>query len=147
MLITELPTKKLGRPLLRGKTLEKELRAYLIDLGKAGGVVNAEIAMASAKGLVKKTESRLLAENGGYIIFTKEWAHYLLGWMGLVKRKANSKVKISMNDFDELKEHFLCSISALVLMEEIPVALILNWDHTTLKYVPVSCWIMAEQDA
>ena len=62
-----------------------------------------------------------------------------------MKRKANSKVKISVNDFDKLKEHFLCSISVLVLMEEIPDALILNWDHTALKYVPVSCWTMAEQ--
>ena len=47
--ITELPTKKLDCPLLLGETLEKEPRAYLIDLGKAGGIVNAEIAMASAK--------------------------------------------------------------------------------------------------
>ena len=88
-----------------------------MDLGKAGGVVNAEIAMASAKGLVKKKDSRLLAENRGYMVFTKDWAHRLLGRMGLVKRKANSKVKISANDFDKLKEHFLCSISALVLMD------------------------------
>ena len=42
-------------------------------------------------------------------------------------------------------KHFLCSVSALVLMEEIPDALILNWDHTALKYAPVSCWTMAEQ--
>ena len=32
-------------------------------------------------------------------------------------------------------------------MEEIPDALILNWDHTALKYVPISCWTMAEQGA
>ena len=100
--------------------------------------MNAEIAMASAKGLVRRKDSRLLAENGGYLVFTKNWAHHLLARMGLVKRKANSKVKITAEDFDELTEHFLCSISAIVLMEEIPSALILNWDHTALKYVPVS---------
>ena len=126
MSITELPTKKFGCPLLLGETLEKELQAYLKDLGKAGGVVNAEIAIASTKELVRKTDSKLLAENGGYMVFTKDWAHHLLGRMGLVKRKANSEVKISVNDFDELKEHFLCSISARVLMEEIPDALILT---------------------
>ena len=145
--ITELPSKSLGRPLLLGETLEKELRAYLIELGKAGGIVNAEIAMASAKGLVKKANSRVLAENGSHMFFTKDWAHHSLGRMELVKRKANSKVKISVNDFEEQKEHFLCSISALVLMEEIPEPLILNWDHTALKYVPVSCWTMAKQGA
>ena len=30
-------------------------------------------------------------------------------------------------------------------MEEIPPALILNWDHTGLKYVPVSSWTMAKE--
>ena len=30
-------------------------------------------------------------------------------------------------------------------MEEIPSSLILNWDHTGLKYVPVSSWTMAPQ--
>ena len=102
--ITELPTKRLGHSLLLGETLEKELQAYLKDLGKAGKVVNAEIAIASAKGLMRKTDSRLLAENGGYMVFTKDWAHHLLGRMGLVKRKANSKVKISVNGFDELRK-------------------------------------------
>ena len=70
-----------------GETLEKELWAYLMDLGKAGRVVNAEIAMVGAKGLVRKKDSQLLAENGGYMVFTKDWAHHLLAWMGIVKRK------------------------------------------------------------
>ena len=107
--ITELPNKKLGHPLLLGETLEKELRAYLIELGKAGGVVNAEIAMASPKGLVKKSDSKLLGENGGHMFFTKDWAHQLRGRMRLVKRKANSKFKISVNDFEEQKKHF-CAV-------------------------------------
>ena len=81
------------------------------------------------------------------MFFTKDWDHHLLGWMRLVNSKANSKVKISVNNFEKQKEHFLCSISALVLMEEIPEPLILNWDHTTLKYVTVSCWTMAKQGA
>ena len=115
-----------------------------MDLGKASRVVNAEIAMTGGKGLVRRKDSRLLAENGGYMVFTKDWVHHLLAQIGLVKRKANKKVKISAN---EMKEHFLCSISAIVLMEEISDALILNWDHTVLKYVPVSCWTMAEQGA
>ena len=32
-------------------------------------------------------------------------------------------------------------------MEEIPSSLILNWDHTGLKYVPVSSWTMAKEGA
>ena len=71
----------MGHPLLLGETLEKEFRAYLMNLGKAGGVVNAEIAMAGAKGLVRRKDSRLLTENGGYMVFTKVGPIiYLLGW-------------------------------------------------------------------
>ena len=73
----ELPTKKLGCPLLLGETLEKELRAYLIDLGKAGGVVNAEIA----KGLVRRKDSRFLAEMEGTWFSQRTGPIiYLLGW-------------------------------------------------------------------
>ena len=75
-----------------------------------------------------KKDSRMLAENGGYVVFTKDWAHYLLLRMGYVKRKANSKVKITVSNFEELKVNFLCDIKAIVLMEEIPSSLILNWD-------------------
>ena len=44
------------------------------------------------------------------MFITKDWAHHLLAQMGLVKRKASSKVNISANDFDEMKEHF-CAVS------------------------------------
>ena len=76
--IKELPTKKIGQHLMLGKDLDKQVQAYLKELGRIGGVVNAAIAMASAKGIVRKKDSRMLAENGGHIVFTKDWAYYLL---------------------------------------------------------------------
>ena len=145
--IKELPTKKIGRSLMLGKDLDKQMQAYLKELGRIGGVVNAVIAMASAKKIVRKKDSRMLAENGGHVVFTKDWAHYLLLRMGYVKRKANSKVKVTMSNFEELKVNFLSDVKAVVLMEEIPPSLILNWDHTGLKYVPVSSWTMAKEGA
>ena len=39
----------------------------------------------------------------------------------------------------------MADIRAIVEMEEIPPALILNWDHTGLKYVPVLSWTMAKE--
>ena len=80
--IKELPTKKIGRPLMLGKDLDEQVQAYLKELGRIGDVVNAAIAMASAKGIVRKKDSRMLAENGGHVVFTKDWAHYLLLRMG-----------------------------------------------------------------
>ena len=145
--VKELPNKKAGRPLMLGEALDGQVKAYLTELGRVGGVANIAIAMASARGIVRKKDSRMLAENGGYVVFTKDWAHYLLLCMGYVKRKANSKVKITVSNFEELKVNFLCDIKAIVLMEEIPSSLILNWDHTGLKYVPVSSWTMAKEGA
>ena len=128
-----------------GEDLDKQVQAYLLELGKVGGVVNRQIAIASAKGIVRKKDSRMLAENGGHVLLTKDWAHYLLLRMGYVKRKANSKVKITVQNLEEMRYNFLCEIKAIVTMEEIPSSMILNWDHTGLKYVPVSSWTMAKQ--
>jgi len=91
LLFTELPAKKIGRPLMLGEAMDKKLQWYLLDLNKVGGVVNAEIAIASGKGLVRKKDSRLLAENGSYMVFTKDWAHYLLARMGFVKGRQTVK--------------------------------------------------------
>jgi len=44
----------------------------------------------------------MLAENGGHVVL-KDWAHYLLVRMGYVKRKGNTKAKISIENFDELQ--------------------------------------------
>ena len=87
----------------------------------------------------------MLAENSGHVLLTKDWANYLLLRMGYVKRKANNKVKIIVENFEEMKYNFLCEIKAIVTMEEILSSVILNWDHTGLKYVPVSSWMMAKQ--
>ena len=52
-------------------------------------------------------------------------------------------MKITVENFEENCINFLCDIKGIVTMEEIPSSLILNWDHTGLKYVPVSSWTMA----
>ena len=39
--------------------LDKQVQVYLLELGKVGGVVNKEIAIASARGIVCKKDSRM----------------------------------------------------------------------------------------
>ena len=53
--------------------------------------------------------------------------------MGYVRRKANTKTKIAVTDFDELKSQFLIDIRTLRELEEVPDCLVLNWDQTTIK--------------
>ena len=55
--------------------------------------------------------------------------------MGYVKRKVCSKAKVAVPNFDEVRANFLCNIKAIVEMEETSLSLILNWDHTSLKYI------------
>ena len=142
--IGKLPEKKTGRPLMLGETLDKEVQAYIQETRKVGGVVNARIAIACATGILRRRNSNLLAVNDGHVVLTKGWARYILHRLGYVKRKSNSKAKVTPDDFTQLKSNFLADIRAIVEMEEIPAALILNWDHTGLKYVPVSSWTMAK---
>ena len=65
--------------------------------------------------------------------------------MGYVKRKATTKAKISPVFFEQLKTQFLSDVRTVVTMENIPPELIINWDQTGIKYVPISCWTLAQK--
>jgi len=145
MVVNELKEKKNGRPLMLGEDLDRKVRAYIQDTRRLGNAITTRVVMAGALGIVKKKDKNLLAENGGHIVINKSWARYLLQCMNYVKRKACSKAKVTVPNFDEVKANFLCDIKATVEMEEIPPPLIINWDHTSLKYVPSSSWTMAKE--
>ena len=50
--VTELPSKKKGRPLLLGEKLDQQVKTYLHALRSSGAVVNTAIALARAQGIV-----------------------------------------------------------------------------------------------
>ena len=96
------------------------------------------MVVASAKGILMYKDSSLLSR----INLTKGWAKYLLHRMGFVKRKATSKAKVTVDNFEELKEQFLLEINQVIVMDEIPADLVINFDQTGLHFVPVSEWTM-----
>ena len=52
----------------------------------------------------------------------------LFAW-GICEKKANSKMKITVENFEEHSIKFLCEIiKGIVTMEDIHSSLILNWD-------------------
>ena len=65
---------------------------------------------------------------------------------GFTKRRANSKSKLAPANFADAKEQYLIDIHSVVKMEEIPDVhvLIINWDQTAMKIVPLS-WMMEKQ--
>ena len=76
---------------------------------------------------------------------TKDWAKYLMERMGFVKRRASTKAKVSVSDFNQLKAQFVFDVKAVIEMEDIPCKLVINWDQTGIHYVPVSSWTMAKE--
>ena len=118
-----------------------------MKLREVGGIVNSAIARASARGIIRMNNPKLLASNGGHIVLTKKWSKYLLKRMGFVKRKANSKARANVDDFVEVKTNYLADIRAIISLEEVPPCLIINWDYTLASnmYVPVSSWTMAKE--
>ena len=79
--------------------------------------------------------------NTAIVTVKKERAKYLLSKMKFVKRKASTKksAMITVSNFDD---NFLMDIKAVVVKEEVPDDMILNWNQTTIKYIPVSNWTM-----
>ena len=116
---------------------------YLKKIRGEGGVVSASIVVATSKGILQSIDWTQLAEFGGHIRLSREWAYKLLRRMNFVKRKATTaKSKYAPDDFARVKQAFLDEVVQVVEMEEIPAELILNWDQTGINLAPVSSWTM-----
>lgn len=137
-----LPSKKMGRPLLLGNDIDKQVQAYITYLRSGHSVVNTAIVLAVAEGIVKGIDPNLLAGHGGSINLTKDWAKSLMRRMGLSKRKATTKSTLSQYNFKEVREFYLNNIAYIAVIEEILLPLIINWDQTGTCYVLVSEWTM-----
>ena len=143
--VQELVPKKRGRPLMVGEELDEQVREYIRELRKLWVIINAHVVIAVGMGLVLNKDANLLEENGGHISLTKHWARYLLSRMGFVKRRANTKSKVSVEQFDELKELFLLDFNNVIEMDDVPEELVINWDQTGINYVPISSWTMEKE--
>ena len=121
---------------------------YLQKVRDGGGVVTERIAIAAARGILLSYNKAKLAEFGGHIALTNQWAYSLLNRMDFVQRKATTaKSKHTPENFSSLKKYFLDDVATTVLMEDIPPELILNWDQTGIKIVPSSTWTMNTRGA
>ena len=62
--------------------------------------------------------------------------------MGYVKQKCSIAGKVSVKHFEEVREEFLADLKAEVLMHDIPIDLVFNWNRTGIKLVPTGEWTM-----
>ena len=107
---------------------------------KRGTPISSHVVIGVARGL--KHNRSFLNDFGGPITLTKDWAICVMRCMGYIKRRANSKSKVLPQDFKDIKEQYLFNVKSIVLMEDIPQEMILNWDQVGMKIVPSSAWIM-----
>lgn len=93
-----LPKGDQGRPVLLGK-YDSMVSDYVKKMRDAGGVINSQIAMGIAKGIVIHHDKTLLSDNGGWIEINKSWAQSFLRRIGFTKRKGTKNVKTLPSDF------------------------------------------------
>ena len=127
-----------------GEELDKQVQAYVEESRKQGGPLNTAILIAVGTGIVMSDEL-FKAQYGSNVNLTKDWAKYLMHRMGLVKQRASTKAKFSIENFEEVKKLFLHDIKYIRLLDEIPNDLIINFDQTGINYVSVSSWTMEKQ--
>ena len=123
------------------------LDSFFMTMGGGGGVVSPTVTLAAATGIILAKDASLLAENRGEIDLSKEWAQRMMRRMVYVKRKAPTGAKVDPEVFKELQGRYLSNIRSVVKMESIPPDLIINWDQTAIKYVPVSTGPKSRKEA
>lgn len=64
-----------------------------------------------------------------------------------VKWRGNTKSKVTVEDFEKVKEAFLLEAKNAVLMDENFTWVITKFDQMWINYVPVSSWSMEEEGA
>ena len=139
MVVESLATKKRGRPPLLGSTLDKKLQDIIVSLRRRGTPIGTSVIIGIGRGLLLKHSRSSMNEFGGDITLGKEC---ILRRMGFSKRRANSKFKMLVSDFETVKDDFCNDVKCVVKMEDIPV---INWDQTAMKIVPSSSWTMEKR--
>ena len=133
-LIISLPNATLGRPLLIGK-FDDEVAQYIRNLRLSGGIVNSNIVIAAAKGIIGHKSPSFLRDYGGSLrnyrssdecMNAKKWAESFLLRRGYVKRKATKAARKLPTDFPELKLAYLKRIQEEVKSNAIPLQLLFN---------------------
>lgn len=141
--LSEFPRNPRGVKPLLGE-LDCDIQAYIRELRRCGGIVNAQICIAAALGIVRVRKPTLLPEFGGTLVLDKPWAKSFLNRLGFVRRKATKAARKLPGDFHLVRDKFHETVTSLIKEFDIPDNLVINFDQTGVKLAPVSVWTMEE---
>ena len=119
--------KKQGRLLLLADAMDHQVQEYVKDLRKCGLPINTSLVVAAGEGIVVSKYAGSDDVEGSMFNLTTDWAKPLLGRMGYVMRKACSKSKVDVAQFEVLKSEFLPETQNIVCMDSIPLELVINF--------------------
>ena len=135
-------TEPTGRPPMLG-ALDKQVQSYLRSVSDRGGAISRTVAVSVAKTLIKRYPKVV-----GKVEVTETWAQSLLRRMGFVRRaKTSAKVEIPEGARKEIEYQFLHQVVSMIERHNIPDELVLNFDQTPTKLVPVGRMTMAQRNS
>ena len=125
-----------------GDEIDQKVQLYIKQVSNRGGVISRSIAISVAKVLLERDESF------GKIKITETLAKSLLKRMGYVRRaKTSSTVDIPDGARKEIEYQYLYDIVSAVEKWNIPPDLVVNFDQTPSKLVPVGCSTLAKRNS
>ncbi len=143
----DMSPKPRGRPVKLGDILDSQVQEHIKGVRAAGGVVNRTIVIATGIGIVSNHDRTMLKEFGGPIDLDRAWAASIMKRMNFVRRKGTKAARTLPDNYSEQRERFLTGITDTVKKYNIPDKLIVNFDQTQVKIVPVSEWTLNEAGA
>ena len=146
--LTSLPHRRRGARTLLPEEIDRKVMEMTASMRLAGAVVNYNVIIAVAKGIVMANDSTLLAENGGGISLGWRWCESIFRRMNWTKRKGTTtKPTIPFGLIKEVGLTFFKDIAETVQKNNIPPELIINIDQTPLPFILISKYTMNKKGA
>ena len=141
--LDQLPRKHHGAKTLLPKNINENIILMTKSMRVAGCVVNYNIAISIAKGIVRANDWSLLKEKRGNLDFHYTWCQSIFRRLGFSKcRGATAKEPISPGFLKEICFMFCQSINEIVSAHDMVDNLIINIDQTPLPFVLISNYMM-----
>ena len=133
-----------GRPKLLGK-YDDDVIDYVQKLRDSGSVVNRQIVIAGARGILMSLYKYILDDFRGHVILDRPWAESFMRRIGFVRRKGTKAARKLPFDYEKQKLDFLSRVrdtrEKFAILEE----MVINFDQTNIIIIPWGNSTMAEQ--